>query len=308
MQDLVRLICAAAGLVVAALPVSGQPSSGAAPSLEYDAAAPLDLDVKEISVRDGIRVSTLRFANPRGGRSEGMLVAPVQIEGKTGAIIWMHSGGGTNNLSDAMLMARAGAVSAILEPSGAQSMKAEEWRDEMVRSILGIRRAVDMLAAREDVDPKRIAYVGHSYGAMVGAVAAADRRFRAAVFEVGLLGMSIHIRTSPHPWAAGIRKELGDKLAPFLEVVEPLDATHFVGRLAPTPLLFQSARLDSGVPEKDAMDFFAAASEPKQIRWYDTGHDVLDIQAIADRARFLAEQLALRPIDPILKAKLGIEE
>jgi fermentation-respiration switch protein FrsA (DUF1100 family) len=60
------------------------------------------------------------------------------------------------------------------------------------------------------------------------------------------------------------------------------------------------------VPEKDATGFFEAASEPKQLLWYDTGHDVLDIQAIADRARFLAAQLGLPPIDAILKEKAGL--
>lgn len=53
----------------------------------------------------------------------------------------------------------------------------------MIRSIVNIRRAVNILAAREDVDARRIAFVGHSFGAMMGAVAAADKRFNAAVSE-----------------------------------------------------------------------------------------------------------------------------
>jgi hypothetical protein len=40
-------------------------------------------------------------------------------------------------------------------------------------------------------------------------------------------------------------------------------------------------------------------------KWYDAAHEVLDISAISDRARFLASQLKLRPIDPILKAKIA---
>jgi len=42
-----------------------------------------------------------------------------------------------------------------------------------------------------------------------------------------------------------------------------------------------------------------------QIEWYDTAHDVLDIAAIGDRARSLAVQLKLEPIEPILKAKIA---
>jgi cephalosporin-C deacetylase-like acetyl esterase len=301
MRSFIAVACALACVLLVTRLAQGQ-----APSFKYDRSAPLAVETKEIAIRDGIRVSSLSFTSPRGGKADGMLVTPVQIEGKTGAIIWMHSQGMDNNLADAMLMARVGAVSLILDPPFPPSLKAEEWRDAMIRAVLNIRRAVDVLVARDAVDPRRIAYVGHSYGAMMGAVAAADRRFKAAVFEVGLLGMSIHIRTSPHSWPTSMRDDLGANLEEFLEVIEPLDAVHYVGKLSPTVLLFQSARFDRGVPNKDAVDFFNAASEPKQLRWYDTGHEVLDIQGIADRARFLADQLALRPVDSILREKIGV--
>lgn len=275
---------------------------------DYDRSLPLEAQEHEVAVRDGIRVSLLSYASPQGGRADAMLVVPSALKGKTAAIVWVHSQGYFNQLSDAMLMARAGAVSLLLTPSAADSLDPGQWREQMIATVVNIRRAVDLLAARPDVDPRRIALVGHSYGAMMGCDAVAvDKRFKAAVFEVGLLGMSIHIGTSPHPWAAGIRKELGGKLAEFLTAIEPFDATHYAGQLAPTALLFQSARIDPGVPDKDAQDFFNAASEPKALKWYDTGHEVLDIAAISDRARFLARQLALRPIEPVLKAKIGLK-
>ncbi|HXI42885.1 MAG TPA: prolyl oligopeptidase family serine peptidase [Bryobacteraceae bacterium] len=289
----------------AALAFVVQASAADPPSLDYDKSRPLAIEEREVAIRDGVRISLFSYASPKGGRADGMLVRPVKVEGKTGAIIWTHSSGYFNQLSDAVLMAHDGAVSLLVDPTGG-TQSAEAARDAEVQTIVDIRRAVDILAARPDVDPHRIAFVGHSYGAMMGAVTAAvDKRFKAAVFEVGLLGMSIHIRTSPHPWAAGVRKELGDKLEDFLRVIEPLDATHFVGHLAPTTLLFQSAHLDPGVPDADAQNFFDAASEPKQLKWYDTGHEVLDIQAISDRARFLSTQLNLPSIEPILKAKIG---
>ncbi len=62
----------------------------------------------------------------------------------------------------------------------------------------------------------------------------------------------------------------------------------------------------SGVTGSQAKAFFAAASNPKTLKWYDTAHDVLDTAAISDRARFLAAQLNLKPIEPILREKIGI--
>src|SRR5437763_681967 len=68
-----------------------------------------------------------------------------------------------------------------------------------------------------------------------------DPRFKAAIFEAGRLGMSIHIGTSPHPWAQGIRKELGAGLTHYLEVISVVDAAHYIGHAPTVPKLFQSA-------------------------------------------------------------------
>ena len=147
-------------------------------AVENNWPAPLGIEEHEVAVRDGVRVSRFSYASPKGGRVDGMLVRPVKVK-KTGAIIWAHSGGYFNQLSDAVLMAHNGAVSLLVDPTGGMQ-SAEAARDAMVQTIVDIRRAVDILAARPDVDSHRIAFVGHSYGAMMGAVAAAvDKRFKA---------------------------------------------------------------------------------------------------------------------------------
>ena len=203
-----KIAFAALFLVAHIYAAEGQP-------FDYDKNAPVDLKEELAAVRDGIRVSFVNYANPKGGRTYGMLVLPARIKGKTAAIVWTHSNGFYSQLPDAMLMARDGAISLLLELS-ASTENGDAARLEMLRSVISLRRGVDILTARPDVDPQRIGLVGHSYGAMMGTVAAAvDKRFKAAVFEVGLLGMSIHIRTSPHPWAESVRAEKGDKLEEF---------------------------------------------------------------------------------------------
>jgi dienelactone hydrolase len=177
----------------------------------------------------------------------------------------------------------------------------------MIASVVALRRAVDVLEAREDVDRGRIALVGHSFGAMMSAVAASiDPRFKAAVFESGLLGMSIHIGTSPHTWAQGMRKELGTGLQHYLEVISVVDASHYIGHAPAIPKLFQSAWYDPGVPHEDSTKFYEASTGPKKLSWYDTAHDIDDIGAIADRARFLGKALGLAGVDAAIKKKTGI--
>ena len=269
----------------------------------YDRKAPLDIRSAEKASGDGYKLFEISFALPKAGRMIGFLVVPATAARKP-AIVWMHSQGAIGFLGNAVLMAKAGAVSLLVgEAEGLPGGTAELARDQLIADVIGLRRAADVLQSREDVDPSRIAIVGHSSGAMMGAVAASiDDRFRAAVYEVGLLGMSIHIATSPGPWAQGVRKEMGDQLSHFLEVIAVVDDKNYIGQAPAVPKLFQSARYDPGVPRKDAEDFFNAASQPKELKWYDSGHDIDDLRAITDRARFLAKNLQLSNVDAVLKA------
>jgi len=41
------------------------------------------------------------------------------------------------------------------------------------------------------------------------------------------------------------------------------------------------------------------------LKWYDSGHDIDDIAAMADRARFLAQTLHLGNVQRLLNEKLG---
>lgn len=38
-----------------------------------------------------------------------------------------------------------------------------------------------------------------------------------------------------------------------------------------------------------------AASQPKQVKWYDAGHELQDLQALIDRDNWLRKELGLRP-------------
>lgn len=270
----------------------------------YDRAAPLNVKEKEVGSRGGYKLYSIEYALPKGGVKTGFLVIP-DGSGRRPAIVWIHSTGAMQLLGDAVLMARAGATSILVEAGGIRESP-EQSRDSMIADVVGLRRAIDVLEQRNDIDSSRIGIVGHSYGAMMSAVAVSiDHRFRAAVFEVGLLGMSIHIGTSPHPWAENMRKELGAGLPHFLEVISAVDAKNYVGRAPAIPKLFQAAWYDPGVPHKDAQDFFDASTGPKTLKWYDTGHDVDDIAAMADRARFLGNALRLRSIDRLLREKVA---
>ena len=261
----------------------------------YDSTAPLAVHVVSTTDDAGVTVQSIEFAIEPGAAPCSATLAIPKRSAQFPAVVWLGSGD-KDWAPYAIEFSKRGAISLALDNCGnAPVSDAKGFYRNEIRAVIAIRRGLDLLDARKDVDRKRIAFVGHSGGAMLGADAVAvDGRFNAAVFEGGLQGFSYHICSSPHPYAVGIRRQLGAALPQFIATLAPADSILYVGHEAPATLLFQSARHDQGVPSSDAQAFFDAASEPKQIIWYDTGHQMKLPQVDRDRTEFLKKQLDLK--------------
>ena len=83
--------------------------------------------------------------------------------------------------------------------------------------------------------------------------------------------------------------DLQDELTTLLEKTDPI---HFVGLAKPSELLFQDGRQDEIVPEAALKELAGAGSEPKEVRWYDSGH-VPSAEMWTDSRSWLAEHLGL---------------
>jgi fermentation-respiration switch protein FrsA (DUF1100 family) len=121
-----------------------------------------------------------------------------------------------------------------------------------------------------------------------------EKRIKAYVLMAGLAAHSEWWRASESASARRFReRRTKAQLDALVETMAELDAIHFIGHAAPAALMFQFARHDAFVSERDALRYFGAASEPKEIRWYDTDHFLSD-QARRDRIAWLSDQLGLR--------------
>jgi hypothetical protein len=107
------------------------------------------------------------------------------------------------------------------------------------------------------------------------------------------------IFTTSDPDIVELRKTLpAGQLEAYLKTLSALSAVNYVPRSAPASLLFQFSAFEPNFG-RDAMErYYAAASQPKRVTWYDTGHELLDARAIADRATFLTTELGLNPGKP----------
>lgn len=267
---------------------------------EYDARAPIGLRIVSTRKAGTLKVQEITYASPKGGRVPATLIVP-DGAGPFAGILLMHGMPGTRaaTLPEAETLARRGAVTLSIDAPfarrrGEPVQLTRRDRDQQVQLIVDWRRGVDLLTARPDVDPKRLAYVGHSYGgAMGGLLAGVETRIRAYALAVGDGGLVSHVMGTGDPDFQRLSRSARERWLAAMEPVEPL---RFVGRAAPAHLLFQNGRRDRLVPPASAEAYQAAGSEPKTIEWYDTDH-FLDEQATHDRHLWLAEQIGIAKPD-----------
>lgn len=269
---------------------------------DYDASAPPDVRETGTEMRGGARVIDLTYASPMGGRVPAWLVRPA-AEGRHPAAVFLHPGQGDRStfLDEAVALAERGLVSLLI---GAPFTRPErqgiarkpfdpvEDRRDQIQTIVDLRRAFDVLAARPEVDAGRLAYVGHSLGATVGGtLAGIERRPRAFVLMAGLPSLTYGSAHGDNPVAVAFQTLLTpEEQGAWLRALAPLDAVHYVSRSAPAKLLFQFARRDEFISPWDAEVYVRAAGEPKEVRWYDTDHS-FDEQARRDRMEWLLRML-----------------
>ena len=120
------------------------------------------------------------------------------------------------------------------------------------------------------MDPRRLGYVGHSYGATLGGVLSGiERRVKAYVLMAGLVAHSEWWRSGEHEYYRRFREQVTqEQLDGMVETMAAVDAIHFIGHTVPPALFFQFAHRDQFISEQEALRYWRAASEPKEIRLY----------------------------------------
>lgn len=267
----------------------------------------------------GYSIRKIFFESPYKGRVFSYLIAP-HTPGKHPAVIFLHPGQGIREtfLMEAELLAKKGIVSLVLDVPCiqgeftrnlsiiqpiAKTMESLVDIEQYIQIIMNIRRAVDLLSSNENVDEKKIAYVGHGFGAAWGGVLAGiDIRIKAFVLISGYARMSNWYLTSENPEAEFIRTFLPpERFDHFILNIKRLDAVNYIKNAAPASIYFQYARDDEFINHKQADEYYSAASFPKKLSTYKTDHLFSNCdEALHDRHEWLYEQL-LAEKDKILK-------
>jgi dienelactone hydrolase len=274
---------------------------------DYDRQAPLGIKELGVERRGDVRVYDLTYASPKGGLVPAYLVVP-KGKGPFAAVIWGHWYWGNSPmrnrkefLDEAVALAQAGVVSLLTDgpiarPGHVENNEPlnEQEVTDLVQQVTDMRRGVDLLLARKDVDAKRIAYVGHSYNAVVGAIlSGVERRFKAFVLMAATMSDEISMKT---PEYQQYRQKVGpEKFDAFTAKYSWTDQGKYVSHAAPAVVFLQYATQEKFMTPERARLYAAVVSEPKRFELYDAPH-ALNAAARRDRIAFLTEQLKLKPL------------
>ena len=272
---------------------------------DYDRNAPIDMKEAGVEKHGEVAVHDISYASPKGGRVPAYLVVP-SGKGPFAAVIWGHwywENSEMRNrkefLEEAVVLARSGVVSLLTDGPVARPGHVEDRTpmnlqqiDDMVQQVVDMRRGADFLLARKDVDPARLAFVGHSYNAGVGGIlSGVDKRFTAFVLMAGGLSDELDLKSKE---LQEYRQKVGaEKFDAFNARYSWLDAGKYVSHAAPATVLLQYGAQEKFLNSERAKQYAALVSEPKRLKIYDAPH-ALNAEARRDRIAFLAEQLKFK--------------
>src|SRR6266481_6224273 len=235
---------------------------------DYDKNAPLNIQQAGIEERGGVTIYDISFSSPVSDRSTAV--------GPSGGTV------------TAYLIVPPGFVEDST-PLNEQQIEVEVQQD------VNLRRGADLLLARTDVDPRRLAYVGHSCdGSAGGFLSGTEKRFKAFVIMAGDLSFDIDKKTKSF---LEYRQKIGPaKFDTFAAKYSWMDAGKYVSHAAPAAMFLQYATDEPFLNGDLAKQYFELVSEPKKLKIYSAPH-ALNLEATRDRITFLAEQLSFRAPD-----------
>ena len=281
-------VAAVGAVALATSPPAGTSSARGPGSLfDYDRSAPLEVAWGKTTVSHNIAHQDLRFSAAKRARVAAYFVHP--LAGAPWPLVLWTPGRGEGRgqeLGDADALARNGVASLLVDPPAPEVVTCDAAKDLAIftRYVVGRRRAVDLALTLPNVDGKRIAAAGFSYGASVTAVlAGVEHRIRAFALKSGRAHHTGFMRLAC--------PQLGQKeLDAYVEKLSAIDPIKWVPKATGPAFLIQDGTRDPFNPRADVLALYRAAHGPKELRLYAADHP-LNAAATAYRARWLLREL-----------------
>lgn len=242
----------------------------------YDRQVSFDARTVKVDEADGIRRERLSFLSTPGVRVSATLYHAAGAPGaKPPAVIFLHGGGGPGKDAPGVVrgsefLSRAGwnvlAIDLLyfgerstdLLTAFAEQEKHDKLYNQpsvylawITQTVKDVKRAYDFLVEQRNTDPRRIALMGQSRGAIAATV------------------------------VAGAEPRLSPIVLLFAGHFDALETNHlpaacpanYIGRIGPRPLLMINGTEDSDMIKERAVDpLYKLVKPPKHILWTEGGH------------------------------------
>jgi cephalosporin-C deacetylase-like acetyl esterase len=243
---------------------------------------------------DGV---TLLFNGPGEKQTNAVIVAPRGALKNAPAVLWVHWLGepATTNhtefMTDAQALAERGAVSLLVDMPWSQKnwFSALRTPDDdyaaTVAQVVTLRRALDCLTAIPGVDKTRVAYVGHDFGAMDGALLlGVDDRVSYAVLMTPTL--------SYWEWYL-LGKQPADPAA-YVAQMSAFDLPGWLAKGKQKAMLLQFGQADEYVSQATGIALRNAVPDrDRTFKAYRLDHALDDVTAHDDRRTWLTAHLGV---------------
>ena len=255
---------------------------------EYDKSLPLNPEITKLAETGSYVAYKVYYSSVNNQRVPAVFTVPKTGSSPYPCIVFLHGYGGKKEDAipiadvisgkgysifsiDAIYHGERKAPGKVL-----YSPEPEELKANVIQTIIDLRRAVDFLETRPEIDRDRIGYAGGSMGGILGSLfVSVEPRIKAAVIVVGGGNLPLMIKTSRHYATPAIRarlKELGISYEQLGEILAPIDPINFIHLVSPRPIQFHCGKYDDIVPAETQRQLAEKAGEPKEIYWYDAGH------------------------------------
>ena len=242
----------------------------------YDKAIPLKDSIKIIKDTTDHILYHVSYNSVHDKKVTGLLSLPKNSSAPMPVVILMHGLGDQKNVdyvaygNDLLLKNGYAVLRLDFSNHGERKKdvydfsltgKYKHWsRDIISQTVFDLRRAIDFIETREELDAQRIGYYGISLGGITGTIfCGIEDRIKVPI--VALAGGQMNLLYE--------KEALSTEAKNFVSIVEPLN---FVKQIAPRPFLMLNAKNDEIVPPLMSKLLYRAAQEPKEIIWYDAKH------------------------------------
>lgn len=250
----------------------------------YDQSSPLYDSTQVIKDTADYQLSYITYNSVHNKKVTGLLTIPKQIEHPLPVVVLLHGVGDRKTVDyiefgNDMLYKNGYAVLRIDVSNHGDRIENEfdfdlmgdtryRTRELVSQTVFDLRRAVDFIETRKELDANRIGFFGISLGGITGTIfCGVDERIKVPV--IVLAGGQLNLMYG--------KKALSADTNDFTGVIEP---KNFVKQISPRPLLMLNAENDEIVPSVMSKLLYKKAKKPKEIIWYPAKHRTIPIQDV----------------------------